>query len=422
MSARRTQALREIVRKLPPIVRLNLVAMSGFNAGFSLVIPFLAVHMTDSLHLSAAVVALVLGARMAAQQGLFVFGGALSDRFGAKPMILLGVTIRIAGLILLGAAGDAVALTVGVVLVGGAAALFAPAVEATNAAYGKLLQDRGTLPRTELFAIEQVFSRIGTAIGPVIGTLLLPVPFIWTTLAAAVIFAGLLVAFAVLMPSQLPDALQQRQSIRMGLTRPLRDRAFLGIALVGSLYLAAQNLFYVLLPLHTDSDLVGYFYIASALIVILGQYPLRLLTRRLPPARLLIVGYVITAAAFAVPGLLLPVFSPTRLWPTAAVLATWIILLQIGQMMIMPATRDAVARIAGERSLGSYYGMFNTIGGFLALAVSWAVGTIIDLNHGTTIPAWLATAAFFTVTATVIVIGNRKRTVGTAVRRGDSFG
>lgn len=411
MSARRTQAVRQTARKLPPIVRLNLVAMSGFNAGFSLVIPFLAVHMTDSLHLSAAVVALVLGARMAAQQGLFVFGGALSDRFGAKPMILLGVTIRIAGLIMLGTAGDPVALTIGVVLVGGAAALFAPAVEATNAAYGKLLQDRGILPRTELFAIEQVFSRIGTAIGPVLGTLLLPVPFIWTALAAAAIFAGLLVAFALLMPSHLPDALQHKQSIRTGLTRPLRSRAFLGIALVGSLYLTAQNLFYVLLPLHTEKDLVGYFYIASAFVVILGQYPLRMLTRRLPPARLLILGYVITAAAFAVPGLFLPVFSPTRLWPSAAVLATWIILLQIGQMMIMPATRDAVARIAGERSLGSYYGMFNTVGGFLALTVSWAVGAIIDLNHGTTIPAWLATAVFFTFTATAIIVVNRKRIV-----------
>lgn len=411
MNARRTWAVRETAQNLPPIVRLNLVAMSGFNAGFSLVIPFLAVHMTDTLHLGAAAVALVLGARMAAQQGLFVFGGALSDRFGAKPMILLGVTARIAGLILLGTAGDPVALIIGVVLVGGAAALFAPAVEATNAAYGKLLQDRGTLPRTELFAIEQVFSRIGTAIGPVIGTLLLPVPFIWTTLTAAVIFAGLLLAFAVLMPRRLPGDLQQSESIRAGLMRPLRNRVFLGLALVGSLYLAAQNLFYVLLPLHTDSGLVGYFYIASAFIVILGQRPLRMLTRRLPPARLLIWGYVVTATAFAVPGLLLTVSSPTVRWPTVAALAIWMVLLQIGQMMIMPAARDAVARVAGERSLGSYYGMFNTIGGLLALTVSWAVGVIIDLNHGTTIPAWLATAVFFIFTATGIIVVDRRRIV-----------
>ena len=38
-----------------------------------------------------------LGLRQFVQQGLGVFGGAIADRFGAKPMIVTGMLLRAAG-------------------------------------------------------------------------------------------------------------------------------------------------------------------------------------------------------------------------------------------------------------------------------------------------------------------------------------
>lgn len=59
----------------PPAVRLLLVNQLGVNTGFYLLIPYLAVHLSDGLGMSAAVVGTVLGVRSLSQQGLFVIGG-----------------------------------------------------------------------------------------------------------------------------------------------------------------------------------------------------------------------------------------------------------------------------------------------------------------------------------------------------------
>lgn len=365
--------------------------------------------MVDTLHLGAAVAGTILGARMAAQQGLFVFGGALSDRFGAKPMVLLGIGIRVIGLLVVGSSAHPAGLLIGVVLIGAAAALFAPAVEATNATYGKQLEDAGTLPRTELFAIEQVFSRVGTALGPMIGTALLFAPFIWTALAAAAIFAALLVAFAVVLPPEPAHEHGLTAPLGVGLLAPLKNRAFLALATPGSLYLGAQNLFYVLLPLHVGSRLVGYFYIGSALVVVLGQPLLRALTRNASLASALAGGFGVTSAAFVLPGLALMGEAPRRdSTLLIAAMIAWAILLQVGQMLIMPALRDAVARTAHETNLGSHFGMLSTIGGFLALALAWASGTVIDAGvQGTTV-VWAGNAVVFLVAAVVMAIVVRR--------------
>lgn len=421
--ARDRRALGGAFRLLPPVVRLILVSMAGFNAGFSLVIPFLAIHMTDTLHLSAALVGAILGTRMAAQQGMFVFGGALGDRFGARNMVLLGLCVRVVGLLVVGIAVSPTGLLVGVVLIGVAAALFAPAVEATNAAYGRQLEDAGVLPRTELFAIEQVFSRVGTALGPVIGTALLLVPFLWTAVTASLIFIALLIAFAVLLPSDRVGAAVPRPPLLRGLVAPLRNRRFLALAVPTSLYLAAQNLFYVLLPFQIGAEFVGYFYIGAALVVIVGQAPMRVLARSTTPARSLVGGFLVTALAFAVPWLAVRASGGDGdvTVPVWAVIV-WTILLQVGQMLIMPTVRDALARTAGETSLGSHFGMFNTIGGVFALAVAWASGVVMDSTPGDDATVWSLNALVFVVTAAAVALVLRALRRGSAPARPRSAG
>ena len=92
-----------LFRRLPAVPRLLLLSQLAFNVGFYLVVPFLAVHLTEDLALSGGVIGLVLGVRTFSQQGLFFLGGGLADRFGVKPMVLLGCTIRITGFLVLAA-------------------------------------------------------------------------------------------------------------------------------------------------------------------------------------------------------------------------------------------------------------------------------------------------------------------------------
>lgn len=140
-----------LLRACPAQVKLNLSSMVLFNVGFYLVVSFLALHLADDLRLAGWAIGLVLGVRIASQQGLFFVGGLLADRFGNRPMIMTGILLRVLGLLSLGLAGSLAVVVASVVLFGVAAARFAPAVESANAAYGRQLEDDGVMLRTELF-------------------------------------------------------------------------------------------------------------------------------------------------------------------------------------------------------------------------------------------------------------------------------
>ncbi len=117
------------VGELPAPMRLIVLGQLAFNTGFYLVLPFFAVHLGGALGLSGAAIGLLLGLRTFSQQGLFVVGGALADRYGTKAVAVTGFVVRIVGFVLLAVAESLPLLIVGTVAVGFAAALFSPAVE-----------------------------------------------------------------------------------------------------------------------------------------------------------------------------------------------------------------------------------------------------------------------------------------------------
>lgn len=62
--------------------------------GFFVVFPLISIRFVDQMGWAALVVGIALGLRQFVQQGLGVFGGAIADRFGAKPMIVTGMLRR----------------------------------------------------------------------------------------------------------------------------------------------------------------------------------------------------------------------------------------------------------------------------------------------------------------------------------------
>lgn len=114
---------------LSPLLRLLILTQLAFNIGFFAVLPFLAEHLGQSVGMAGWLVGFVLGLRTFSQQGLFVVGGALADRYGIRPVVLAGCVLRIAGFAWLGFAERTWAVVSAVLLIGFAAALFSPAVE-----------------------------------------------------------------------------------------------------------------------------------------------------------------------------------------------------------------------------------------------------------------------------------------------------
>lgn len=82
-------------------MRLLLVTQLAFNVGFHMVLPYLSVHLSNDLGLAAALVGFALGLRTSSQQGLFVVGRLLADRWGTKPVVLAGCAVRVDGFLAL---------------------------------------------------------------------------------------------------------------------------------------------------------------------------------------------------------------------------------------------------------------------------------------------------------------------------------
>lgn len=367
-------------------MRLLLVTQTFFNVGFYIVVPFLASYLTHSLAAGGALVGLVLGLRTASQQGLFFLGGLLADRFGVKPVMLAGMALRVAGFVVVGSAERLGPLMVGVVLIGVAAALFSPAMEAALAASASTQQPslgERSMTRAQLFALDHLFGRIGALLGPVLGALLIPFGFPVVAYMGAALFAGLLVLHSCILPASLDPP--RSEGLFDGMRAVVRNRRFLLFALGYSGMLVAYNQQYLSLPAELDRSMgsdaaLGAIFVYASVLNVALQLPITRIAGRFAASKAIVGGFVLMGAGFAAVAVAAPfgVSVPLLAILPALVMVT---LLHLGQMAAMPAARDLVGVLAGERHLGSYYGVLQSFGGMAVLVSSLIVGRTLDPAH-----------------------------------------
>lgn len=182
--------LRSVTQPWPPVL---LGSQFVFNIGFYAVIPFLAVFLRDDMMLSGGLIGLILGLRTFSQQGMFIVGGALSDRYGARIVILCGCIIRVAGYLLLAFGQSLCPIIIGACLTGIGGALFSPSIEALLAKAGTQSELTGKRSRAEWFALFAVCGELGAVLGPVAGASLTGFGFRQVALAGAGVFVIALV-------------------------------------------------------------------------------------------------------------------------------------------------------------------------------------------------------------------------------------
>ena len=372
-------------------VQLLLLNQLTINLGFYMLIPYLADHLSEGLGLSVWLVGLILGVRNFSQQGMFLLGGSLADRFGYKPMIVAGCALRTGGFALIGLVDAVPALVVASAATGFAGALFNPAVRAY------ISHDAGER-RVEAFALFSVFYQAGILLGPLVGLLLTGIDFSITCLVAATVFAVLTILQIRALPARrgeddLGDG--QRPPILRQWREVAATRGFLpfSVAMVGSYVLAYQ--IYLALPLQARSllgggepstVLVAGVYVVSGGVTIAAQMRLTAWCRQhWGPERSLSRGLVVLGAAFvpmlAVDSLLLitdvgpraaPVLVIGALLSTAAALA-------IGTAIVLPFEMSTIVGLARNRLVATHYGFYNTVCGVGILLGNVGTGWAIDL-------------------------------------------
>ncbi|MGA4838051.1 MFS transporter [Streptomyces sp. G45] len=393
------------VRSYERSVQLLMVNQFTINLGFYMLMPYLAQHLSGSLGLAGWIVGLVLGVRNFSQQGMFLVGGTLADRFGYKPLIVAGCVLRTVGFATLGLVDSVPALLAASAATGFAGALFNPAVRAYLAA------DAGER-RVEAFALFNVFYQAGILLGPLVGMLLTGVDFTVTCLVSAAVFAVLSAVQIRALPQRRGAATadgQQRQTVLAQWRGVLANRSFLlfATAMIGSYVLSFQV--YLALPLEvrrvggdgeSGTVAVALLFAASGLTTIVGQTRVTAwCKRRLEPGQALTAGLLLMGAAFVPLLAVTPVPVPDHgagRWLLAAappVLAA--LLLALGTMIAYPFEMDTIVRLSGDRLVATHYGLYNTICGIGITLGNLLTGAALDAARAAGVSAlpWLALLA-----------------------------
>jgi DHA1 family multidrug resistance protein-like MFS transporter len=348
----------------PRTRRQGLIILLSNNllmwTGFVMVIPLLAVHYVDGLGWPAAWIGIVLAVRQFTQQGLGVFGGIVADRIGVKGLIMAGLLLRAVGFGMMAWADSFVILLV--------SAIFAALGGALFEAPGRAAVVQLSLPaeRSRYFAIQSTTSSLGTAIGPLLGTLLLRYSFDVMALTAAAFYVVAWLMTLLWLPATERVA-ADGADLFGGLQLALQDRLFMIFMLFGSGLWFMWVQFSVALPLQATAvagtaDAVSWTYMINAAMSIILQYPLvRYLSRWLKPVPLLAVGMTLMAC-----GLGAVAFANSTPLLLAAVA-----LYVSGSLLAMPSQQTASAELANPSALGAYFGV-----GALSLAIGGGIGNL----------------------------------------------
>ncbi|WP_169788870.1 MFS transporter [Vulgatibacter incomptus] len=390
LSAGSPAILRRVLAKpgmLAPFLALDrrvwLLALARCvnTMGFSLVMPFMAMHLVEERGTSGAVygaIYLVAGVVAAIGQGI---AGEASDRIGRRKVMISGLAVRSVNMAALGVAvlQSAPVWVIGLLVItnGMLRAQFEPAA---SAAVTELTRPES---RVHAYGLQRIGVNVGWAIGPAMGGFL--ASHSYGTLFFVAAPATLLAIFAVLpVPNHAPSTSQTSSQTstpataepaqktdphakgtgagKVGLLDHLAQlRAALRENRVFALYLVLVLVGSVMtvqifstLSVFSSAELglskadVGLLYTVNGLFVVLFQVPAVALAKPWGMRRALVLGAVLYAVGYVI-------FGASSGFGG---LAIGMSVLTLGEVVFAPALSDTAATLGDPERLGRAFGLF----------------------------------------------------------------
>ncbi|MFH7509142.1 multidrug efflux MFS transporter MdtH [Enterobacter hormaechei] len=325
--------------------------------GFFVVFPLISIRFVDQMGWAALMVGIALGLRQFVQQGLGVFGGAIADRFGAKPMIVTGMLLRAAGFATMAIAHEPWLLWFSCFLSGIGGTLFDPP---RTALVVKLIRPQH---RGRFFSILMMQDSAGAVVGALLGSWLLQYDFRLVCATGAVLFILCALFNGLFLPAWKLSTV--KAPVREGLARVLSDKRFVTyvLTLTGYYMLAVQVM--LMLPIMVN-DIAGtpaavkWMYAIEASLSLTLLYPIaRWSERRFRLEHRLMAGLLLMTLS------MMPIGLVSSLQQLFMLICTF----YIGSIIAEPARETLSASLADARARGSYMG-FSRLG----LALGGALG------------------------------------------------
>ncbi|HEJ8087196.1 TPA: multidrug efflux MFS transporter MdtH [Serratia liquefaciens] len=342
--------------------------------GFFVVFPLISIRFVDQLGWAAVVVGAALGLRQLIQQGLGIFGGAIADRFGAKPMIVTGMLMRAAGFATMAMADQPWILWFSCALSALGGTLFDPP---RTALVIKLTRPH---ERGRFYSLLMMQDSAGAVIGALIGSWLLQYDFHFVCWVGAGIFVLAAGWNAWLLPAYRISTV--RAPMKEGMMRVLRDRRFLTyvLTLTGYYMLSVQVM--LMLPIVVNEiagspTAVKWMYAIEAALSLSLLYPIaRWSEKRFRLEQRLMAGLLLMTLS------LIPVGLATSLQGVFTLICCF----YLGSIIAEPARETLSASLADPRARGSYMG-FSRLGLALGGALGYTGGGwMYDTGHAVGMP------------------------------------
>jgi MFS family permease len=321
--------------------------------GGAFIFPFLALYITQKFQVGMTQVGIIFLIFSLASLIGNLFGGAMSDRFGRKRMLLFGLITSGLSSLMLGFISDFRLVYPIALMVGLLANTAGPAQQAMVA---DLLPES---QRTEGFGILRVIANLAITIGPAIGGVLATHSYLFLFIADALsslITAGIVLAA---LPETMPElsAQQTDQSLTAsmgGYRNALQDWVFIAFLAISTLMVLVyvqmnSTLSVYLRDVHGISPKgFGTILSLNAAMVVLFQFWITRRIARYQAMGLLAAGSLFYAVGFGMYGFV-------RNYPLFLVA---MVIITIGEMLVTPTAQSLVARLAPEDMRGRYMALY----------------------------------------------------------------
>jgi MFS family permease len=365
--------LKKIAREFPRKFWL-LVGVSFIDhVRGTMLWPFFSLYITQKFAVGMTEAGVVLGLFSIA--GLFgqMIGGALTDKFGRRKLIIFGLIFSALSTLTLGFVNSFSVLIPLAVFIGLLSDIAGPA---HNAMIGDILPDH---QRQEGFGIMRVVGNLAWIIGPTVGGFIAGRSYLMLFIIDAVISCVVAFLFYLLITETKPETHPGTQTESIfetfqGYGFVLKDYAFMAFLLasmlMGLVYQQMYNSLSVYLRDNHGIEPGGYGFLltASAIVVILFQFSMTRLIKNQPPFKMMALGTLFYMIGFTMFG----VVNVYWLFVAAVVVIT------IGEMIVVPTSQTLAMGFAPEEKRGRYMGMFGVTWSIPATIGPGAAGLILD--------------------------------------------
>ncbi|MCL4275215.1 MAG: MFS transporter [Anaerolineales bacterium] len=348
--------LRKLYHEFPQKFWIIVLTFFIDSIGGTLLFPFFSLYITGKFNVGMTQAGMVLATFSIFGIAGNMIGGALTDRFGRRKLILFGLVFSALSTLSLGFVNSLAVLFPLAAFIGLLSDVAGPAHQAMMA---DILTEK---QRQEGFGLMRVVRNLAWIIGPSIGGFVANYSFTLLFVIDAIVSCIVAVIFFKLMPETKPehhhDENQPHESFWQtikGYGVVLKDFAF-GAFIVAAILMSAvyQQMYNSLSVYLRDNHSInpqgyGFLMTTSAITVILFQFWVSRRIKHRPPFIIMALGTLFYMIGFSMFGFV----AAYWLFMSAIVVIT------IGEMLIMPTSQTLAANFAPEEMRGRYMAVFS---------------------------------------------------------------